>query len=138
MTADTRHHRRSIRIHTNDYAGPGAYFVTIVTADRACVFGVVSGDEMLLSDRGRIAHDCWQSIPLHFPDAELGAYVVMPNHVHGILVLQDRVGGPDGGITAIRRGMPWHAPTGQFGKPVSGSLATIIGQYKSSVTRLVV
>lgn len=140
MNPESLHHRRSIRIHGYDYAGPGAYFITIVTQDRACLFGHIVDSEMQLSAQGHIADECWRTIPDHFPQAELGTYAVMPNHLHGIIILHDRADG-----TSARRGTPWRAPTPpekftleQFGRPVSGSLASILRQYKSSVTRLIV
>jgi REP element-mobilizing transposase RayT len=82
--------RKSIRLPGYDYAQPGAYYVTIVTRDRLHLFGDVGTRTVLLSGAGRIAEACWQAIPEHFRHAELGAFVVMPNHIHGILILHDR------------------------------------------------
>lgn len=77
---------------------------------------------MRLSEMGDLARECWQHIPRHFPNAGLDTYVVMPNHIHGIVV-----------ITA---GTPWRAPTPrQFGGATLAALATIVGAYKSTVTR---
>lgn len=131
-----RHHRRSIRLPGYDYSQAGAYFVTLVAFQRACLFGEIKNGVMQLSPMGQIADEHWRAIPDHFPHVTLGAYVVMPNHVHGIIIIHDG------------RDTPWRVPTGdvstgrvptnnreQFGKPVSGSLATIIRQYKSSVTQ---
>ena len=70
-----------------DYTRDAAYFVTICTQDRAPVFGAVRNGEMHLSDIGHAAQACWDSIPDHFVFATSGAFVVMPNHVHGILIL---------------------------------------------------
>ncbi len=97
MKSDTKHHRKSFRIPAYDYAGPGAYFVTIVTRDHLCILGHIEEEQMALSPRGRIAEDCWCAIPEHFPNVELGAYVFMPNHVHGIVIIHDRADeAPDG------------------------------------------
>lgn len=82
-----KHHRRSIRIQGYDYALPGAYFVTIVTQQRECLWGEIVSGEMILSNCGKIAEAWWRAIPEHFPHVQLGAYVVMPNHVHGIVVI---------------------------------------------------
>ena len=91
MTYDpAKHHRRSIRLKGYDYAQAGAYFVTIVTQDRAWLFGGVVDGEMQLNDAGTIARQCWLDIPDHFPHAVLDERVIMPNHVHGIIVLMDR------------------------------------------------
>ena len=84
------HYRRSVRIPACDYAAPGAYFITIVTRSCACLFGRVMSNQMQLSAQGHIAEGCWRAVPDHFPQVELAAYVVMPNHVHGTIVIHDR------------------------------------------------
>jgi putative transposase len=84
-----KHHRRSIRLKEQDYAQPGAYFVTICTWQRECLFGHVVNGEMHLNDAGEIARRCWQDIPDHFPHTVLDAMVIMPNHVHGIIVIRE-------------------------------------------------
>jgi len=83
------HHRRSIRLQNYDYSHPGAYFVTICAQDRICLFGDVADGEMRLNDAGHVAQECWNAIPIHFPHVDLDMFVVMPNHVHGILVISD-------------------------------------------------
>ena len=83
----TKHHRRSIRLKGYDYSQAGAYFVTIVTQDRACLFGEVVGGEMQLNDAGRIVLAEWDTLPGRFPTVELDAFIVMPNHVHGIIAI---------------------------------------------------
>lgn len=88
MTSSSRN-RRSIRLPGYDYAAPGAYFVTICTAGKECLLGDVSEGDMALSDAGRVAAYCWEALPRHFGRLELDAFVVMPNHVHGILILRD-------------------------------------------------
>ena len=79
------HRRRSIRLPNYDYSRPGAYFVTICVQGRACLFGDVVDGEMRLNDFGRVTYDCWNDIPKHFPHVQLDAFVIMPNHVHGIV-----------------------------------------------------
>lgn len=79
------HHRRSIRLKGYDYSQPGAYFVTIVTHQRQCLFGEIVNNEMILNDYGKIAAQCWNDIPKHFPNAILDEFVIMPNHIHGII-----------------------------------------------------
>ena len=81
--------RRSIRLRDYDYAEPGAYFVTICTQDRQCLFGETVGGEMAMSTYGRVVAAYWQAIPSHLPRVELDEWVVMPNHLHGILVIVD-------------------------------------------------
>jgi REP element-mobilizing transposase RayT len=88
MTSDpTRHHRRSIRLPAYDYAQPGTYFVTICTQNRECVFGEIVQGQMVLNARGQMVESFWRQLPQHYPRVEVGAFVVMPNHVHGIIVL---------------------------------------------------
>ena len=87
-----KYHRRSIRLKGFDYSSAGAYYVTIVAQRRECLFGEVVNGDMMLSQRGKIADDCWREIPNHFPHVELGAYVIMPNHVHGIIYIVERRG----------------------------------------------
>ena len=88
------HHRRSIRLRGHDYSGRGVYFVTILTKNRRRLFGTIVNERMALSEAGRIAARCWQEIPQHFPNVSLDAWVVMPDHVHGVLVIcEDGHGG---------------------------------------------
>jgi putative transposase len=86
------HHRRSIRLKEYDYAQAGGYYITIVTWQRECLFGEIVNGEMMLNNRGEIANACWREIANHFQNVELGAFVVMPNHVHGIIFIVDRRG----------------------------------------------
>jgi putative transposase len=78
-------HRRSLRLTGYDYAQSGAYFVTICTQNRACVFGCVDDGDMRLNEAGRMVRSVWQALPDRFPGMELDAFVIMPNHVHGIV-----------------------------------------------------
>lgn len=105
-----KHHRRSIRLQGYDYSSEGAYYVTIVTYQRDCLFGEIlngetpQGDDVFLSDFGKIADECWRAIPEHFPFVELGAYVIMPNHVHGIIVIRNDESHINVGATNVGRG----------------------------------
>ena len=95
------HQRRSIRLPGYDYAQPGAYFVTLCTHDREALFGEVMADAMRLNPYGEIVSMVWQDLPRHYPRVELDAFVIMPNHVHGIIVLND-----DDGVGAGLRPAP--------------------------------
>jgi putative transposase len=125
-----KHHRRSIRLKGYDYTQAGAYFITIVTKDRACLFGRIVDGEMRLSHVGHIVRACWLAIPDHFPHAMVDEFVVMPNHVHGIIVLNEteHVGAP--------HDVPRPEPE-QFGKPVPGSIPTIVRSFKSAATKCI-
>jgi putative transposase len=90
-------YRRSLRLQGYDYAQAGAYFVTICTQNRACLFGEVADGTTRLNPAGQLAATPWNDMPLRFPETDMDAFVVMPNHVHGIIVLPDRaavVGAP--------------------------------------------
>jgi len=82
-------HRRSIRMAGYDYASAGTYFITICTQDRACVFGDVVDGEMQANPAGEIVRAAWAELPSRYANVELDAFAVMPNHVHGIIVLVD-------------------------------------------------
>jgi putative transposase len=81
--------RRSIRLKGYDYAQPGAYFVTICVRDRACLLGEVVDGDVVFSHIGEIAHETWADVPGHFPNVSIDTFVVMPNHVHGIISIDD-------------------------------------------------
>ena len=124
--AQGRHHRRSIRLQGYDYTQSGAYYITIVTYQRQHLFGEVVGGEVRLNELGQIACNEW------FKTAQLRPYVklyeeefiVMPDHVHGIIWIEIDDGGGTPTVGHIER----------FGKPVAHSIPTIIRAYKSAVT----
>ncbi|RWX47114.1 REP element-mobilizing transposase RayT [Candidatus Electrothrix aarhusensis] len=125
------HHRRSIRLRNYDYAQAGAYFVTICVQGRECLFGEITNRVMRLHDAGNIVAEQWIKTGDIRDTVELDAWTVMPNHFHGIIVL----------IDTARRGTARRAPTcrapttERFGKPVSGSLPTIVRAFKSAATK---
>jgi len=86
------------------------YFVTMVTQGRACLFGQVADGQMQLNDAGRVAKVCWVAIPEHFPHVVLYAYVIMPNHVHGIIVITEHVGAENFRPYNNHRPYPDHHP----------------------------
>ena len=94
-----RHHRRSIRLQGYDYTRPGAYFITIVTQGRACLFGEVVAGEMRMNDAGRMVQQVWDELALFYEGVQTDAFIVMPNHVHGIIILT-------GNVRATPRGCP--------------------------------
>jgi REP element-mobilizing transposase RayT len=102
--------KNSLRLEGYNYAQEGAYFVTILAYRRLHIFGSIENDVVTLTKLGEIIESCWQQIPQHFPSIELDVFVIMPNHLHGVLVL--------------------HNDDEQ-----SVSLSHIIGTFKGSVTR---
>ena len=142
------HHRVSYRLKKWDYGWDGAYFVTICTKDRECYFGDVVNGKMKMSEVGIIANVLWDEIRNHFQNVLLDAYVVMPNHVHGIITLfgneNDNVNIDDvdgvGGVVGTRHALSLHAPEKTIGQqrfqhPGKNTISTIIGSYKSAVTK---
>lgn len=97
------HHRQSIRLRDYDYSRAGAYFVTICAWQRECLFGEVVDGGMRLNDAGRVVTRIWDMLPQRFQDAEVDVFVAMPNHIHGIIVIND-----PGGVGAIHE-LPLHA-----------------------------
>jgi REP element-mobilizing transposase RayT len=125
------HHRRSIRLKEYDYAQPGGYFVTIVTYHRDLLFGDIVNGELTLNGYGIIADECWRAIPDHFANVELGAHVVMPNHVHGVIVITE--------IGMATNSSPFVGARHASPLPPRGvkpkSIGAIVGSFKSAVTR---
>jgi putative transposase len=117
MQPQQMNHRRSIRLQGYDYAQAGAYFVTICTQDRRCLFGDVVDGAMHLNSAGQLVAAVWNGMLERFPGIELDMFAVMPNHLHGIIVLTDC--DPVGGRAATRA-----APT----------IGDIIGAFKSLFT----
>lgn len=127
------HHRRSIRLKGYDYTQAGLYFITICCQDRICRFGMVENGEMILNEYGQIAHDEWMKLAERFPNFELDVYQIMPNHIHGIIMLND-VGA---GFTPVH-----HVETSQndadanirsTARVAPTSVSDIVGAYKSLV-----
>lgn len=118
------HHRRSIRLRGHDYAGRGVYFVTIRVADHRPLFGTVVNGRMALNDAGRMAAACWRAIPDHFPHAELDEWIVMPDHVHGIIMIRRDGHSGDGCGENQRKGEKSFAPTAPTA-PTAGSRQTV-------------
>lgn len=123
MTYDPhKHHRRSIRLRGYDYAHPGAYFVTVCTLRFEPIFGEVVDGQVRLSELGRIASACWGDLPNHYRGVSLDEFVVMPDHVHGIIwISHERAGFKP-------------APTGDE-RPSSHGLPEIVRGFKTFSSR---
>lgn len=156
----SKHHRHSIRLRGYDYSSSGAYFVTANAQDRLCLFGTVHQNGVDLYDIGNIARQCWEDIPNHFPHVELDEFIIMPDHMHGIIFIlpndDNHSGDPHDGN---RRGVPdhtdrrgvqlnaptlnakWNAPTRKDNyysniSPQKKSLSVIVRTYKAAVTTI--
>jgi REP element-mobilizing transposase RayT len=124
--------RRSVRLRNYDYRAAGAYFVTVCAAGRGCLFGEIADGATRFSPDGERVLCCWQEVPRHFPTVELDEWQLMPNHLHGILV--------------ITRGPPSQASSDlhepqtdrrRAPSPRAGSLAVIVGSFKAAATRAI-
>ncbi len=115
------HHRRSIRLAGYDYSQSGAYFVTICTVHRACLLGEVLDGEMTLSTLGCVVDECWLWLQNQYEFVELDTYVIMPNHLHGVIFILD----------SDYTGGSRTAPTKR--KPLGG----LIGAFKTTSTKRV-
>jgi putative transposase len=87
------HHRRSRRLKGYDYSQAGAYFITVCTQNRECLLGDIPDGEMVPNDAGRMVQAVWDELPIRFPELELDTFTIMPNHVHGIIVLNPETTG---------------------------------------------
>jgi len=119
-----KHHRHSLRLQGFDYSQEGAYFVTVCLQDRACLFGDISDGKMILNDAGLMAEKCWHEIPAHFPHIELDEFVIMPNHIHGILSITTAVGAKN--VSPL--------PSQQMHGP-SKTIGSVIRGFKIGVTK---
>jgi len=125
LSPDARH-RRSLRLPGYDYSQSNAYFLTICAAHKKFLFGNIKDGIMRLSEAGQVLVEEWLNTAKLRPYLTLDESVVMPNHFHGILWVNE----------TPKQGTARRAPTMErFGKPVKGSLPTIIGAFKAAVTR---
>jgi len=137
MTDKFQHKYRipSARASWWDYSQNGAYFITICTQHRVHYFGEIENGEITLSPIGTFAQSCWYEIPQHFPFVELGTFVVMPNHIHGIVIINKT--GTQHVETqnfASLQQQQHHHQQNKFG-PQSQNLASIVRGYKIGVTK---
>jgi REP element-mobilizing transposase RayT len=134
MPIDTlNQHNRSIRPDNYDYTQSGAFFITIATLESKPIFGEIQEKKILLNKLGEIAYKEWERLTRRYFHIELGAFVVMPNHIHGIILIK----GKKSGKTAVQKSKlyPSHFPKSEeLGTTVVGSIPTIIRSYKSSVS----
>jgi REP element-mobilizing transposase RayT len=145
MTYDPKiHHRRSIRLKGYDYSQNGAYFITICAQDRKPLFGKIVNGDLQLNPFGVIARDEWLKTSIMRQNIEMDEFVIMPNHMHGIIVIDieprrdtlQRVPTNERAPENEGTGTMHRAPTvEQFGKPTSNTIPTIIRGYKGAVTK---
>ncbi len=132
--------RKHIRLPGWDYSSEGVYFITICCNDRESFFGSLIDNKMILSAIGDMASRFWKEIPEHFNHARLDEFVIMPNHIHGIIILDySLIGKPNimhESPVGTRHGMTLRQDgINKFSNPVKNSISVIINQYKSSLKR---
>jgi putative transposase len=145
--------RRSVRLAQFDYSQSARYFLTICSQDRVPAFGQVAGASVELSPLGRIVDQCWTEIPSHFSQVELGPHVVMPDHVHGIVIIcapmtNNAANTGDSAMSMNSSDSAKHERRAryivplrtensvrEFGASVAGSIATIVATFKAAVSR---
>jgi REP element-mobilizing transposase RayT len=141
----------SARLQTWDYGNNGSYFITICTKNREHFFGEISDDEMQLNEIGKLAEQYWVEIPTHFSFIELGNFVIMPNHVHGILIIDKNVNvlnvppvetlhcnvstTATAATNATNANVNTKNETMAAISPKSGTISTIIRSFKSVVSK---
>jgi putative transposase len=128
-----RRHRRSIRLKGYDYTQPGAYFVTICVHNRQCLFGKVVGAEVALNPGGAMVSRPWAQIPARFAGWQTDVFVVMPNHLHGILTAWGDHEDRPYHEPHPRRGEPRVRPDHPLGTPAD-SLGRVVQAFKSITT----
>jgi len=124
---------KSARAEWWNYSNAGCYFITICTKNREHFFGEVVDGKMRLTTMGAIVQGFWYDIPYHFSDIRLGAFVVMPNHIHGILILDKSVS-----VETLHCNVSTDTEKNKFYSQISpkpGSVSTIIRSYKSICTK---
>ncbi|QKG80619.1 transposase [Tenuifilum thalassicum] len=135
------HHRHSIRLRGYDYSQAGAYFITICTQNRTCLFGNVVDGNMVLNDAGMVAQNCWLEIPKHFPNTTLDEFVIMPNHIHGIIVINIVGANNHSPLQCSPQQQQNHSPlhlpqqTSELFQSPSRSIGSIVRGFKIGVTK---
>ena len=122
----------SARLRNWDYGWNGAYFITICTQNRKHFFGEIKNHTMQLSEIGKMAEKYWYEIVEHFPFVKLDAFVVMPNHIHGIVIIDKQ---NDGAVVETQNFASLQSPPKNKFGPQSKNMASIIRGYKIGVTK---
>ena len=130
----THHRRQSIRLKGYNYSQPGAYFVTICTRKRECLFGQIINGVMHLNEFGDIATEEWLQSSEIRHEIQLDIFMVMPNHIHGIVIITNN---KDSDIVGATGRSPLHTGSKKAYGPAKRSLGSFIAGYKSQVTKRV-
>jgi REP element-mobilizing transposase RayT len=126
------HHRHSNRLRGYDYSKEGAYFITICTQNQECLFGEILDGRMVLNDAGKMIQSVWDELPQHYPGVDIDAFVIMPNHVHGILVFENRVGA---GSPCPKDRINCDTGKGAGTAPLRKTLGSVVAYFKYKSTK---
>ncbi|SOD21076.1 transposase [Nitrosomonas ureae] len=135
----TIHRRKSIRLQGYDYSQAGAYFITVCTHNRMPLFGEIVDGVMVLNTAGQIVEKCWYAIPEHFPQVTLDEFVIIPNHVHGIITIGTTIGANNVGVNNVgandylpqpSKKAPWPLQHG-----TSRTIGSMVRGFKIGITR---
>jgi REP element-mobilizing transposase RayT len=142
----------SARLSAWDYSSNGAYFITICTAKRQNYFGEIINAETHLSEIGKKVYECWYNIPNHFPHFYLDEFIIMPNHIHGIVLIEKPYidNGKGFNVVETRHALSLRKtdtglskpdteeskqPHPRFRNPGKNTISSMIGSFKSAVTK---
>jgi len=120
------HNRHSIRLKNFDYAQAGAYFVTVCAQNRECLFGNIQDNVMVLNDAGRMIETWWLELAIKYPALETDAYIIMPNHFHGIVAVV--------GAALFGRPNPDHSQPVIQPRTAAPALSDIVNWFKTMTT----
>ena len=122
---DINRYRKNSRLKDFDYSQPGYYFVTLCTKDKINYFGKVTDSEISLNRLGKIAEYNWEQIPKHYQNVQIDTYIIMPNHIHGIIIINE---------AQIINQLKFERSSTI---PRYGLLSKIINSYKNIVTKTI-
>ncbi|MFH1838509.1 MAG: transposase [Candidatus Kuenenbacteria bacterium] len=120
-------HRFSIRLKGYNYSRVWMYFVTICIKDRKCLLGNIINEKIILNELGRIVKKCWEEIIIHYPNIELDEFIIMPNHLHGIIFITDD-------LVRVQNFEPLQE--NKYQHIISGSIGAIIRGFKIGVKKI--
>jgi len=126
--------RKHLRLSGWDYSSESVYFITICCNEKQQYLGRIYNNKVELSEIGMVASQYWVEIPYHYPHVKLDEFVIMPNHIHGLLILDYSLIGSNKPKYIIS-GESHNKVSNQFSKPLKNSISVIVNQYKSSVKR---
>ena len=134
-----RYHRRSIRLKGSDYSKPGYYFVTVCTRERESIFGKIIDFSMVCNQMGEIVEKVWSELPIHFPKVKTDQFIIMPNHMHGIIqVIPNKRSELSSGNMCLLNQAPIQGSISEgwiMMKSTSVTLGKIIRNFKAKSTR---